>query len=206
MRAYLVIMGCIAVVSAAMFGLANRWGARIYNMWAWFGVAAFFVVGAVAVADWQAAEAYRRLKETLKRLEPRVIITDLSERKRPGRKAAAQAAPPDLVLVAPGGVAAVVLDDLPDHASEQRAHRQLKVEAERARAGAEWLRGKQGEARPPVVAVLVMMRRLSSRDDVPPGVALVNPEVIPAWLEATLPGTVLNREQQVRLTQLYRTG
>lgn len=203
MTRYLVVLACLAVFGAALFGLAGRWGLPILNMFATMVVAIFFIVAAIALGAWQALEAYRRLKAALKKLEPNILISDLSHHKVPK---GAEVAPPDLVLVTPGGVAAVMVDDLPDNASQNRARRQLARRGARARAGVEWIRRRSGDKALPVAAVLVLLRRLSGRDEAPPGVNLVNPEVIPAWLEATLPGTILNREAQVRLTQLYRAA
>jgi len=200
---YLVTLACLAVFGAALFGLANRWGIPILNMFGTMDVAIFFIVAAMAVGAWQALDAYRRLKRALKQLEPRVVISDLSHHKV---AKGAEVAPPDLVVVTPGGVAALMIDDIPDNASANRARRHLAQRAARARAGVEWLRRRSGQSLPPTAAALVLLRRQSGRDEAPPGVTLVNPEALPAWLEATLPGQSLNRESQVRLTHLYRAA
>lgn len=203
MTGYLVTLGCLAMFGAALFGLASRWGLPILNMFGTMAVAIFFIVAAMAVAAWQSLDAFRRLKTALKQMEPRVLISDLSHHKVP--KGTQDPVPPDLVLVGPGGVAAVMVDDTPDNASVAAARKRLARRAARVRAGVEWLRRRSGENPPPMAAALVLLRRQSGRDEAPAGVSLVNPEVISAWLEATLPGNVLNRETQVRLTQLYRS-
>lgn len=202
MTRYVAILGCLILATAALFSLGGRTGVHWYYMYGSIGIVVCGVVAAMALAAWQVLDGFRRLKDGLKALGPAVLVTEFNRRKA-GK---GEVAPPDLVVVTPGGVAVLVIDDVPDNLINSAARKRLQASAVRAQAGAEWVQQRHGGQSVPMATGLLLLRRLQGRDPAPPGVALVNPENLPAWLAYVLPGGHLEREQQVRLTQTYRAG
>lgn len=123
MRWYLVVLALVAVAVGALFRTAGEFGIPRLREAAWLGILLFGIVANLAVARWQFQDGRRRLWFAFQGLAPGFSVVQPGVAGPPGTGA-------EYVVIAPAGMIALVVDDLPNTAGVRRARRQ----AERARA------------------------------------------------------------------------
>lgn len=199
MARYWVAIGLVALAVGGLFRAAAQTHRPLLEMAGTIGVLLLGVLGTVAIAQQQIRSGRERLEEALQSLGEGVILTDWADGRGP-----AQA--PDYLLVAPGGVVAVVADAMPNTVRGRKAAARMARVRERAQAAAAWVAAQAGELLPPGVAVqplVVLTRRQVQPEDAgdPP---VVNPEDLASHLAGLqFPGP-LDREACIRITRHLR--
>lgn len=179
MRGYVITLFLIAFLVGSLFQAAEETGMRIWNMFATMGIFLFGLAGSLAIGRLQAASGLSRAEAALQALEPEWVITDWSG--SPGER-------PDYVLVGPGRVAAVCVDETPGSAPTWWARRLIGRSARRAERAAGWVRRRLGELpggeEVPVRAYLLLTRRRALSEYSTRRVAVLNPEDLAGHLPA----------------------
>lgn len=208
MRRYLIALVVIAVLVGSLFRASAQTGVRLMNMFATLGIFLFGVVGTMALTRWQSSAGVRELQAELKSLEPAWLITDWLYQGG-GR--------PDYLLIGPGGLVAICLDETPQSAWKRRFAANLVRSRQRALDSVRWLRNRltvvapelqpaAGDLAPelPVAAVLVLNRRKAEPDNAAGGVTVVNAEGLAAHIRSLWDQNLLDERTRVRLTRALR--
>lgn len=208
MRRYLIALVVISLLAGSFFRAAQQSGSKIMNM---FGVLTVFllgVLGSMAVTRWQSRTGLKETEAALKSLEPECLLTDWLGRGG-GR--------PDYLVVGPGGLAAVCVDETPGNWGARRAAPAVGKARERVRSTIEWVRDRLGEAAPAVQGplgesvhdlaakpIVVLTRRKALADYSAEGVTVVNADQLAAAVRAEWGQVLLDDKDRVQLTRLLR--
>jgi len=197
-RPYLTALLVIAFLVGSLFRASELTGMRIWNMFATFGIFLFGVVGSLALTRLQQRSGIRSVQEALKALEPEWVITDWSH---------AAAERPDYLLVGPGGILAVCVEDSPRALSAARTRRQVAAAAVRTLRAADWVCRRLAEldaGHLPVRPVLLLSRLRALPEYSQEGVPVLNPEGLAAFVGALAPAPTVSRPLRYRLTRRLR--
>lgn len=208
MRRYIITLLVVAFLVGSLFKAADQTGIRILKMFGTIGIFLFGVVGTLALSRWQSREGLKEIDDALKLVEPEGIITDWAFR-WDGR--------PDYLVVGPGGLVAVCLEDVAQSVGDRRAREKIVKARERANASVRWLRDRLNGAAPelktplgdliqeiPVVAIVVLSRRRTVEAYAADGVAVLNAVQLSNYLRSTFRSTLLDERTRIRLTRLFR--
>lgn len=206
MRRYLVTLGLMAVLIGAIWKGGELTGIRQFREVAYVGALFFGFFGSLAAGRWQSNAGKKALEAVLKSLEPEGILTDWSTEK--GDR-------PDYLVVGPGGLVAVVVDDLAQTAFRAKAGRKVAVARFRAEDAVRWLRdqltarstavqGALDGATLNVTPVVVLVRRRALPEYSADGVKVLNPEGLAEFIRSTWTEATLDKPARVRLTRLFR--
>lgn len=197
MKRYWIIAGILAVISGALFRGAAVTHNPFFDMAATIGLV---LVGATAIGGvvrWQGTQGRKQLESALLSLGDGFIVTDWMP---------AKGAAPDYLVVAPAGAMAIVLDDMNDTVSDERAEPRLRSAQVRCQNAAQWVK-EHAELAPdvPVVPILVLTRR-KAEGIAAEGIAILNPEHVSGHLKQYEAPVRLERPDQVRLTRKLRAA
>lgn len=193
----MITLAIIAFLVGTLFRATAETGVRLMNMFATLGIFFFGLIGSMALSRWQSRQGLNEVEAALKRLEPDWIITDWAFRGG-GRS--------DYVLVGPGGVAAICLDEVAGSAFAWRARGQVEKARERAQAAADWVRERlspYGEP-VPVQPLVVLVRRKSSPDYSTESIPVCNPDQVVEQLRALGEQELFDPQARIKLTRLLR--
>lgn len=197
MARYWIVAAVLAVISGALFKGAAYTGNPFFEMGATIGLV---LVGATAIGGvvrWQGNQGRHGVEDALLTLGDSFLITDWVPAKSPF---------PDYLIVAPGAVVAVVLDDMADALNETRAQAKLSQAHTRCQKAVQWVEEHADhEAEVPVLPVLVLTRR-KAEDMAVEGLAIVNPEHLSGHLKQYEALERLKRADQVKLTRKLRAA
>ncbi|MCG0238253.1 MAG: hypothetical protein L6E13_03005 [Firmicutes bacterium] len=201
MTRYWIVMAILALAVGGLFQAVARYQIPLLKMAGMIGLLLMGVVGSLAVSRQQTDRGRRRVEAALKALEPDFIITDWAEGRGP-------AAAPEYLVVGPGGLAAVVLDPMPQSTWRRRVPKRLAAARDRARAAAEWVvaTGRAaGVTVPPPLPVVVLTRRLvEPGEEEQGGVLVLNPEHLGDRLRQLGSPERLDAQERVRITRRLR--
>jgi hypothetical protein len=206
MRKYLITLGFMAVLLGAIWKGGELTGIRQFKEAADAGALLFAVVGTIAAARWQANAGKKALEAALKSLEPEGILTDWSAEKDDR---------PDYLVVGPGGLVAVVVDDLAQSTFKGAAARKVMAARFKAEDAVRWLRdqltarsaavqGALDGATLNVTPVVVLLRRRALPEYSADGVKVINPEGLADFVRSTWTESLLDKPARVRVTRLFR--
>lgn len=206
MRKYLITLGIMAVLIGAIWKGGELTGVRQFREAFDAGLLLFAIVGSIAAARWQANAGKKGLETALKSLEPDGILTDWSTQKDDR---------PDYLIVGPGGLVAVVVDDLAQTAFRATAARKVAAARFKAEDAVRWIRdqltaksaavqGALDGAPLNVTPVVVLVRRRALPEYTDDGIKVLNPEELAAFVRSTWTVEDLDKPKRVRLTRLFR--
>lgn len=197
MRRYVIVLIFMAILIGSLFRASEQTGIRLMNMFATIGIFLFGVVGTLALNRWQSSTGLKEVQAALKSLEPDWVITDWAHQGG-GR--------PDYLLVGPGGIVSVCLDETPQSTWARFARKRLERSRERAEASVRWLRDRRPEEEPPVSAVLVLTRRKAEADNAAATVAVVNAEHLAEQIRSLGSRELLDERARIALTRTFRSA
>lgn len=209
MRRYIITLLIIAFLVGTLFKAADQTGVRLMKMFGTLGIFLFGVVGTMALTRWQSRSGLKDIEERLKQAEPDgLIITDWAQ--QGGGK-------PDYLVVGPGGIAAICLEETAGSTRAKRAALNVAKGRERAQAAVRWLRDRLNTSAPdlkaplgelvqelPVSAVLVMTRRRAEESYSAEDVAVINPDRLGDELRNLKNQHLLDEAARIKLTRLFR--
>jgi hypothetical protein len=209
-RRYVIVLAVMAVLIGSLFKAGAQTGVRLMNMFATIGVFLFGVVGTLALTRWQSREGHKAIEAALKSLEPTWLITDWAH--NGGGK-------PDYLLVGPGGIVAICVDETPQSSWKRTAIRKVARSRERTLAAVRWLRDRlsamgadatalvrEGTNEVPVTPLVVMTRRQAVPDYTAEGVTVVNPDQLAAHIRGLGERELLDERTRIKLTRTFRTA
>lgn len=202
LRRYVIVLVLMAILIGSLFRASAETGVKIMSMFAYIGLFLFGVVGSLALTRLQSSHGLKAVQGALKSLEPDWLITDWAYRGG-GR--------PDYLLVGPGGLVVICLDETPQSTWPFRPQRRLIRSRERTQAAVRWLRDRlsgtaaDGEELP-VTAVMVMTRRQAEADDSIGGVTALNAEQLAEHIRALGAAELLDQRARVSLTRTFRSA
>lgn len=210
MRRYVIVLAVMALLVGSLFKAYDQTGVKLMRMFGTLGIALFGIIGTMALTRWQSREGLKEIQSGLKSLEPECLITDWLGQGG-GR--------PDYLVVAPGGIVAVCVEDTPQSAREKRAAANIAKGRERVEAAVRWLRDRLNEAAPelkeplgaivremPVGAVLVLSRRKAVGDYSTGGVTVLNPDQLASHIRSLWDTERLDEATRIRLTRVFRSA
>lgn len=199
MRRYVIVLAVMALLIGSLFRASEQTGVRLMNMFATLGIFMFGVVGTMALTRWQSREGLKVVEAAVKSLEPGWIITDWALQGG-GR--------PDYLLVGPGGLVAICLDETPQSAWKGRARNNVARARQRAEAAARWLRERlPGEpADLPVAAAVVLTRRRAEAEYSADGVTVMNSDALREHVQSLWQENVLDERTRFQLTRSLRSA
>lgn len=206
MRRYLMTLGLMAVLIGALWKGGEVTGIRQFREFASVGALFFAFFGSLAAGRYQANAGKKSLEEALKALEPEALLTDWST-ERDDR--------PDYLVVGPGGLVAVVVDDVAQTAFKARAGNKVIAARFKAEDAVRWLRDRlsadavaaQGAldgAPLAVTPVVILTRRRALPEYSGDGVKVLNTEELASFIRSTWTEEVLDQPRRRRLTRLFR--
>lgn len=167
MRRYVIALVFMAILIGSLFRASADTGVRLMNMFATIGIFLFGVVGTLALTRWQSQNGVKDVQAALKALEPDWVITDWAGQGG-GR--------PDYLLVGPGGIVCVCVDETPQSTWARFARKRVARGCERARGAERWVRDRLGSGGTmPVSATLLLTRRRADAEYTADGVTVLNP-------------------------------
>lgn len=209
MRRYVITLLVIAFLVGTLFKAADQTGVRLMKMFATLGIFFFGVVGTMALSRWQSRTGLKEIEAALKQGESAgLIITDWAQQQGGAR--------PDYVVVGPGGVAAVCLEETPGATRAKKAALNAAKGRERTSAAANWMRERLaataisnsplGETMRdlPITALLVMTRRRAGGSYSADNVAVINPDQLDESLRSLRNQQLLDEADRIKLTRLLR--
>lgn len=221
MRRYVIVLVFMAIVIGSLFRASEQTGVRLMNMFATIGIFLFGVVGTLALTRWQSQNGVKDVHAALKALEPEWVITDW---------AAQGGGRPDYLLVGPGGIVCVCVDETPQSTWARFARKRIARGRERVRGAERWVRDRlsaggvsgagesgseagsagqssTGHARElPVSTVLLLTRRRSEAEYSADGVTVLNPPLLAEYVGAMgAAGLVLAQRERFNLTRKLRS-
>lgn len=183
MKGYLLALALLAVAAGAFFRVADSSGVSRFREWAWISLLVFGLLGNAAIARWQRADARKRLWDAFAEIGPGFSVVQPGVPGPPGEDAT------EYVVIAPGGVIAMVLEEASNLTRAGTARRRA---AAAAASAAEVLRvvvgaapaGALGEARQEAVVVFTRRRisDLGSLDRAAEAVRVLNPDLLAEYL------------------------
>jgi len=200
LRRYVIVLVLMAIMVGSLFRASQQTGARLMNMFATIGIFLFGVVGTLALSRWQSGEGLKEVRAALRSLEPDWLITDWAQQGG-GR--------PDYLLVGPGGIVSVSLDETPQSTWARIARGRVARSRARAEAAARWLRERTGTvAGPeiPVSTILVLIRRRAEEGFTAGGVTVLNAETLADYVRALGGQAVLDERARIQLTRAFRSA
>lgn len=206
MRRYVIALVVMAVLIGSLFRASEQTGVRLMNMFATLGVFLFGVVGTLALTRWQSREGVKSVEQVLKSLEPDWVITDWAF--RGGER-------PDYLLVGPGGVVAVCLEETPQSAWKSRARNNAARARQRAHATVRWLQEHLSHsldgtgnvpADLPVAAVVLLTRRRAEPEYTGEGVPVLNPDSLGEHVRSIWDRDLLGERTRFQVTRALRSG
>lgn len=206
MRRYLVTLGLMAVLIGAIWKGAELTGLRQFREAASVGALFFAIFGSMAASRYQTTAGKSELEKALKALEPEALLTDWST-ERDDR--------PDYLVVGPGGLVALVVEDVAQTALKARAANRVVAARFKAEDAVRWLRdqlsadpaGAQGAldgAALDVTPVVVLTRRRALPEYSSDGIKVLNVEQLVEFVRSTWADEQLDQPRRVRLTRLLR--
>lgn len=207
MRWYVITLLLIAFLVGSLFQASEQTGMRIWNMFATMGVFLFGVVGSLALARMQQRSGLKQVEQVIKALEPEWVITDW---------AGESVDRPDYLLVGPGGVAAITVDQTSGATFAWRAGQLIGRSRRRAYHAAAWVRERllADPERYPSGAIrvepILLLARCKVRTEYSGGgVTVLNPEQLAGHLRSAMGGRpqggeTLDQQARFQLTQLLR--
>lgn len=195
MRRYVIVLAIVAVLVGSLFRAADETGVRLMKMFATLGIFLFGVVGSMAITRLQSRAGLKELEGALKSLEPDGLITDWAH--QGGGK-------PDYLVVGPGGLVAVCLDETPQSTWARLAAGKVARGRERVLSAARWVREQLTDAELPVETVLVLTRRKALADYAADGVAVLNVENLSGHIRARWDRELLTEQARIKLTRHLR--
>ncbi len=198
MRRYVITLLAIAFLVGTLFKAADDTGVRLMKMFGTLGIFLFGVVGTMALTRWQSQSGLKETQEALKQVEPEgFIITDWAQQ---------GAGKPDYVLVGPGGVVAVCLEETPGSTRAKKAAVNVAKGRERAQTAVRWVRDRLNTAGQdlPVSAFLVMTRRKAEETYSAENVAVINPDRLGEHLRSQVSQPLLDEPARIKLTRILR--
>lgn len=169
MRRYVIVLVFMAILIGSLFRASADTGVRLMNMFATIGIFLFGVVGTLALTRWQSQNGVKDVQAALKALEPEWVITDW---------AAQGGGRPDYLLVGPGGIVCVCVDETPQSTRARFARKRIGRARDRVRGAERWVRerlGGDGSPALPVLTVLLLTRRRAETEYTADGVTVLNP-------------------------------
>lgn len=210
MRGYLITLAILAVLVGSLWQATEKTGYRRMNEYAAYGIFLFGVVGTLAINRWQSRNGVKETEAALKSLEPDAIITDWAF--QGGGK-------PDYLVVGPGGLVAICVEDVAQTTRSGRASGKISKSRERVQSAVRWLRDRLNDAAPelkaplgdlvqevPVAAVLVLTRHQAEEEHNANGVAVVNADQLASHIRRLWERDLLDQPTRVRLTRIFRQG
>ncbi|HWI53793.1 MAG TPA: hypothetical protein VNT01_16770 [Symbiobacteriaceae bacterium] len=199
MRRYLIVLVLMAILIGSLFRASEQTGVRLMNMFATIGIFLFGVVGTLALTRWQTSTGLKEVQAALKSLEPDWVITDWA-RQGGGR--------PDYLLVGPGGLVCICIDETPQSSWARFARSRIVRSRGRAEAAVGWLRQRlQGTPAPelPVSALLVLTRRRSEAEYSEGTTAVMNADRLAEHLRTWSGPVLLDEGARFKLTRRVRS-
>lgn len=198
MRRYVIVLVFMAILIGSLFRASADTGVRLMNMFATIGIFLFGVVGTLALTRWQSQNGVKDVQAALKALEPDWVITDWAGQGG-GR--------PDYLLVGPGGIVCLCVDETPQSTWAMFARKRVARGRERVRSAENWVRDRLGSAQtPPVSAALLLTRRHADAEYTADGVTVLNP---PALTDLVRPmgdaAPLLDQRDRFSLTRKLRS-
>lgn len=210
MRRYVIALVIMAILIGSLFKAADQTGIRLMAMFATIGIFLFGIIGTLAINRWQSRSGLKDIETALKSLEPKCLITDWAY--QGGGK-------PDYLVVGPGGIVAICLDDTPQSTRAKRAAALVAKGRDRAQGSVRWLWDRLSAAAPgltpplgesvqemPVTPVLVLVRRRALAEYTTGGVAVLNAEQLAESLRSVSERNLLEEPARVRLTRVFRSA
>jgi len=207
-RRYVITLMFLALVIGSLFRAADQTGIRLMKMFGVMGIFLFGVVGTMALTRLQSRSGLKEVESALKRLEADFLITDWAFQGG-GR--------PDYLLVGPGGLVAVCLEDMPQTAASRQGPSRIARARGRAEATVRWLRDRLNMAAPelkaplgtlvqevPVSALVVLIRSRADAFYNSDGVAVLNADTLVEQVRSMGGRDLLDQPARVRLTRLFR--
>ncbi|HWI61676.1 MAG TPA: hypothetical protein VNT75_07565 [Symbiobacteriaceae bacterium] len=197
MRRYVIVLIVMAILIGSLFRASEQTGVRLMNMFATIGIFLFGVVGTMALSRWQSSAGLKEVQAALKSLEPGWVITDWAHQGG-GR--------PDYLLVGPGGIVSVCLDETPQSTWARFARKRLERSRDRAEATVRWLQERRPEGETPVSAVLVLTRRRADADSAAGAVPVLNAEQLAEHIRSLGSQELLDERARIALTRTFRSA
>ncbi|MDF2627992.1 MAG: hypothetical protein K0R39_1823 [Symbiobacteriaceae bacterium] len=185
----------MALLIGSLFRASADTGARIMNMFATIGIFLFGVVGTLALTRWQSNNGVKDVHAALKALEPEWVITDW---------AAQGGGKPDYLLVGPGGIVCVCVDETPQSTWATFARKRIARGRERVQAAERWVQGRLTESLP-VSSVLLLTRRRAQEEYTADGVTVLNPPTLGELVAPMGAKLILDQRERFDLTRKLRS-
>ena len=208
MRRYIITLLLLALIIGSLFKAADQTGVRLMRMFGTIGIFLFGVVGTMALSRWQSQQGLNQTETALKSLEPEAIITDWAFQGK-GR--------PDFLVVGPGGIAAICLDETPQSTAATRAEASVAKNRDRVQESVRFVRdrllGASAEVKAslgdlmdevPVAAVLVMTRRRALPEYAAGGVTVINDNQLAEHVRSLWDRELLDERTRIKLTRVLR--
>lgn len=203
MRPYVIALGVMALLIGSLFQAAETTGIRLMRMFGTLGILLFGIVGTMAISRWQSRAGLQTVEAGLKSLEPECLITDWAHQGK-GR--------PDFLIVAPAGLIAITLDEMPHTVKGARAADRIAKARQRATDSVRWLRDQMtcgfgdgtSVSEIPVSAFVVLLRRQAKPEDTSEGVTVLNPEELSSKLGGFKVPVTLDERLRIKLTRHFR--
>ena len=199
MRRYVIVLVFMAILIGSLFRASADTGVRLMNMFATIGIFLFGVVGTLALTRWQSQNGVKDVQAALKALEPEWVITDWAGQGG-GR--------PDYLLVGPGGIVCVCVDETPQSTWARFARKRIARGRERVLGAERWVRDRLGSAETlPVATVLLLTRRRAEAEYTANGVTVLNPPALTDYVRS-MGGAepLLDQRERFDLTRKLRSA
>lgn len=200
---YWLAIGLLALAAGGLFRAADLTGRGMWRMWAWIALLAAGLVANLALVRAQLRDGRRRVRDAFRGLGAGFSVVEPGVEGPPGEGG-------QYAVIAPAGVVALVLDEMPNSTRLKPALRHAQASQAAAAALADRIRAAAARALSPedlaslaVEPLLVLTRRraadLRPRLDPAVGVVVVNPEELHAHLRRWEAPEAIERAQRLAL-------
>jgi hypothetical protein len=209
-RRYIIGVVITAVLVGSLFRAADDTGVRLMRMFGTLGILLIGIIGTLALTRLQSRQGLKAIEAALKSLEPDSLITDWAYQGK-GR--------PDYLVVGPGGVVAICLEEMAQSTWKGRAAHRVARARERAQASTRWvmerlhkgahtLPGPISDLLPQVAVrpLVVLTRRKTLAEYTADDVPVLNPEEAGEHVRSLMQLGVLDHSARVELTRVLRVN
>jgi hypothetical protein len=198
-RRYVIGLVLTSVLVGSLFKAYTQTGNHWMAMYATIGIVLFGLIGTLGINRLQTSTGLKELEGALKSLEPEAVITDWAL--QPGGR-------PDYLVVGPGGIVAVTLNETAQSARAKRAAHLIAKACGKAQGSVHWVRERLDAVAPglPVAAVLVLTRRRAVPEHSTGDVAVLNPEQLAGHIRSLWGQSRLTEPDRIKLTRMLRDG
>ncbi|MDB4895540.1 MAG: hypothetical protein JWN15_1802 [Firmicutes bacterium] len=204
MRRYVIALLFTSVLIGSLFKAYSQTGNHWMAMYATIGICFFGIIGTLGINRLQTGSGLKELEAGLKSLGPGAVITDWAM--QPGGR-------PDYLVVGPGGIVTITLDQTAQSARVKRAADRIAKACSKAQDSVRWVRDRLNAAGPaldesvrevPVAAVLVLIRRRALPEHTTADVAVLNPEQLADHIRSLWEQSRLSQSDRFNLTRILR--